>query len=215
MFLWHCPRGRPHWALPSTLPCGARTFLEREGARGRPACSHVYANMPRNPVQWTVGAEEPTARPPNVTRPYGKDRPRGPTPMEQSKETGRVEAFSDGVFAIAITLLVLNIQVPRDLHDTTLWAALLSQWPAFVAFLTSFATIGIMWMNHHRLFSLIRRVDHTLLLLNDLPPGSTGCWTTARTPARFARSPAGTRSGRSSTSCPAPWPWSASRRASR
>jgi uncharacterized membrane protein len=88
---------------------------------------------------------------------------------EQSKETGRVEAFSDGVFAIAITLLVLDIKVPRDLPESArLLDALLAQWPAYFAFVTSFATIGIMWINHHRLFTLIKRSDQMLLVLNSL-----------------------------------------------
>ncbi len=86
------------------------------------------------------------------------------------KETGRLEAFSDGVFAVAITLLVLNIQPPP--HDALpknsekLLGFLGSQWPIYLAFVTSFATIGIMWVNHHRLFTHIKRTDNTLLLLN-------------------------------------------------
>src|SRR5436309_8930975 len=81
--------------------------------------------------------------------------------------TQRVEAFSDGVFAIAVTLLILDVRVPRGLPETTrLIDALLANWPSYVAFLTSFATIGIMWLNHHRLFSLMHRVDHLLLVLN-------------------------------------------------
>jgi uncharacterized membrane protein len=80
-------------------------------------------------------------------------------------ETTRVEAFSDGVFAIAITLLVLEIKVPhRDQGD--LAASLLRQWPSYLAFVLSFAYIGIMWINHHRVFSLIRRSTDVLLLLN-------------------------------------------------
>ncbi|HEY3344060.1 MAG TPA: TMEM175 family protein [Anaerolineaceae bacterium] len=76
--------------------------------------------------------------------------------MDDEKSTTRLEAFSDGVFAIAITLLVLNIQVPRDLPPgTRLTDELLRQWPVFLGFLTSFATIGIMWINHHRMFNLI------------------------------------------------------------
>ena len=87
----------------------------------------------------------------------------------QSKETGRVEAFSDGVIAIAITLLVLDIKVPRDLPEAaSLLGALLAQWPSYFAFATSFATIGIMWINHHRMFSLIQRADQMLLVLNGL-----------------------------------------------
>lgn len=85
------------------------------------------------------------------------------------KETGRVEAFSDGVFAIAITLLVLDLKVPRDaeLHGS-LAAALLRQWPIFLAYLTSFATILVMWVNHHVMFGRIRRVDSPFLFLNGL-----------------------------------------------
>jgi len=79
-----------------------------------------------------------------------------------------VEAFSDGVFAIAITLLILELKVPPLAGDATLGPRLARQWPSYVAFLTSFATIGIMWMNHHRLFTLIRRVDHGLLVTNGL-----------------------------------------------
>ena len=85
----------------------------------------------------------------------------------EEKETARVEAFSDGVFAIAITLLVLELKVPRELTDgETLTTALGRQWPSYIAFVTSFATIGIMWINHHRLFTYVRRVDHGLLLAN-------------------------------------------------
>lgn len=92
-----------------------------------------------------------------------------PTVVPASKETGRVEAFSDGVFAIALTLLVLNLQVPHDLPPGGgLGAALLRQWPVYVAYVASFATIGIMWINHHYLFNVIRRVDHWMLVFNTL-----------------------------------------------
>jgi len=87
---------------------------------------------------------------------------------KDEKETARVEAFSDGVFAIAITLLVLELHVPRGLDPAGLRRALLEEWPSYVAFLTSFLTIGIMWVNHHRIFGLLRRVDHTTLVLNGL-----------------------------------------------
>lgn len=83
------------------------------------------------------------------------------------KETTRVEAFSDGVFAIAITLLILEIKVPHGM-GLALGGRLLEEWPSFLGFVTSFATIGIMWLNHHRLFGLLGRVDHTLLVLNAL-----------------------------------------------
>src|SRR5438445_6092599 len=85
------------------------------------------------------------------------------------KETGRLEAFSDGVLAVAITLLVLNIQPPPSpnlLEDGPLLDFLRHQWSTYLAFVASFATIGIMWINHHRLFTHIKRVDNTLLVLN-------------------------------------------------
>ena len=80
-------------------------------------------------------------------------------------ETARLEAFSDGVFAVAITLLIFNVRVPSD-PPGRLGAALANQWPAYIAFLISFAFIGIMWVNHHRLFNHIRRCDNRLLFLN-------------------------------------------------
>jgi uncharacterized membrane protein len=74
------------------------------------------------------------------------------------KETERVEAFSDGVFAIAITLRVLDLKVPRGLQGAELILGMLrEQWPAYLSFLISFGTIGIMWINHHYLFNLIVR----------------------------------------------------------
>ena len=82
------------------------------------------------------------------------------------KETGRVEAFSDGVFTIAMTLLVLNIKVPNTDQPGQLGSLLWQQWPSYLAFVISFAFIGIMWVNHHRLFVHIRRIDHMLLVLN-------------------------------------------------
>jgi uncharacterized membrane protein len=77
---------------------------------------------------------------------------------------GRAEAFSDGVFAIAITLLVLTIGQPQNYHD--LGGELLRQWPSYAAYVVSFAVIGIMWFNHHVIFSLLARVDRTFLFLN-------------------------------------------------
>jgi uncharacterized membrane protein len=82
-------------------------------------------------------------------------------------ETARVEAFSDGVFAIAITLLILEIPVPHELpQGVTLWDYVLGQWTLFAAFFAGFATIGIMWINHHRIFNLIRHGDSWLNILN-------------------------------------------------
>ncbi len=78
-------------------------------------------------------------------------------------ETARIEAFSDGVFAIAITLLILEIKVPMP-STGILAPQLWRQWPSYVSFVISFAFIGIMWINHHRLFTHIRRCDNGLLL---------------------------------------------------
>jgi uncharacterized membrane protein len=82
-----------------------------------------------------------------------------------NSETGRVEAFSDGVFAIAITLLILEIKIPKP-SDGALGNQLLRQWPSYFAFLISFAFIGVMWINHHRLFTHIKRCNNTLMILN-------------------------------------------------
>jgi uncharacterized membrane protein len=91
----------------------------------------------------------------------------------EEKETGRLEAFSDGVFAVAITLLVLTIKIPGvDVpasqlpNDTQLWSTLLNEWPMLAAYITSFATIGVMWINHHRLYTHIKRTNTMLMLLN-------------------------------------------------
>ena len=80
-------------------------------------------------------------------------------------ESGRVEAFSDGVFAIAITLLVLEIKVPHDAGGR-LWSALGAMWPSYAAYVVTFLIIGVMWVNHHTVFQYIARVDRPLLFLN-------------------------------------------------
>ena len=82
-----------------------------------------------------------------------------------SSETSRIEAFSDGVFAIAISLLILDVHVP-SVSQGPLAAALRRQWPTYAAYLLSFAFIGIMWVNHHRLFNHIQRSDNGLMFLN-------------------------------------------------
>jgi uncharacterized membrane protein len=77
-----------------------------------------------------------------------------------------VEAFSDGVIAIAITLLILDVRVPPESSTEDPWAAVLGQWGAFAAYALSFAAIGIMWVSHHRLMHGVRSVDRALLYLN-------------------------------------------------
>jgi len=92
------------------------------------------------------------------------------TTFEQS-ETVRIEQFSDGVFAIAITLLVLGINVPkaRELGASGgLGTTLIKQWPHYLAFVTSYISILAKWVNHHRIFSFIQRTDHAFLYWNGL-----------------------------------------------
>jgi uncharacterized membrane protein len=87
------------------------------------------------------------------------------------KDTGRVEAFSDGVFAIAITLLILEIRVPElrePFRNGQLVTALLELWPSFVAFLFSFFVILVMWVNHHELVRWVRIADYPFLFANGL-----------------------------------------------
>jgi uncharacterized membrane protein len=78
--------------------------------------------------------------------------------------TSRLEAFSDGVFAIAATLLVLELRVPADTTDLS--GALVRLWPAYAAYLVSFLTIGIIWVNHHTLLEHCKRLDRRFLYLN-------------------------------------------------
>ena len=87
----------------------------------------------------------------------------GPVPGSLAEST-RVEAFSDGVFAIAITLLVLDLKAP--VTRGAVLTDLLAQWPAYVAYLASFGYIGVIWVNHHYLFTRIARVNGALLWRN-------------------------------------------------
>jgi uncharacterized membrane protein len=82
----------------------------------------------------------------------------------------RLEAFSDGVIAVAITLLVLNLVVPapdsRAVQEHGLGHELLHMWPSYLAYVTSFLTIGIIWINHHAMIGRLRQPDHMILSLN-------------------------------------------------
>ncbi len=83
----------------------------------------------------------------------------------------RVDAFSDGVFAIACTLLVLNLHIPeltKNASSSELWHALLIQWPRLFSFIISFAVIAIFWMGHHIVMHYVRRVDRMFLNINSL-----------------------------------------------
>jgi uncharacterized membrane protein len=79
-------------------------------------------------------------------------------------ETGRLEAFADGVFAIAATLLILNVTVHAP--GAGLGHAVLRAWPEYAAYIVSFVTIGIMWLNHHMCMKLIGTADRTFMVIN-------------------------------------------------
>jgi uncharacterized membrane protein len=81
--------------------------------------------------------------------------------------TGRVEAFSDGVFAIAITLLVLEISVPESGFDD-LWKGIADQWPSYLGYATSFLTVGGLWLIHHGIFRRLAGTDVVVMRLNIL-----------------------------------------------
>lgn len=89
----------------------------------------------------------------------------------QENETVRMEAFSDGVFAIDITLLTFQLRAP-DLKAAasgqTLAMALLQQWPSYIAYFISFTTIFIIWLNHHRMYNVIQRSDARFMFYNGL-----------------------------------------------
>ncbi|HEU0163911.1 MAG TPA: TMEM175 family protein [Thermomicrobiales bacterium] len=80
-------------------------------------------------------------------------------------KTTRLEAFSDGVFAIAITLLIIEVKVP-EVESGALWHALRDQWSSYAGFVVSFLVIGVIWVNHHTMFDTIVKADEKLLFLN-------------------------------------------------
>jgi len=89
--------------------------------------------------------------------------------MTGSNETGRIEAFSDGVFAIAITLLVLEIKVPHldsIKSNGELWKQIQHLWPSYFAFVFSFGSILIAWINHHQAFNVIQKTSKTFMYAN-------------------------------------------------
>ena len=85
--------------------------------------------------------------------------------MDDHWETGRMETFSDGVFAIAITLLVLEINVPESAFEN-LWSGIAQQWPSYLAYVTSFLTIGGIWGAHHGIFRRLQYANKRLMVIN-------------------------------------------------
>jgi uncharacterized membrane protein len=86
--------------------------------------------------------------------------------LDAHSSTHRLEAFSDGVFAIAITLLIIEIAVPHIEGSADLSDELWDLWPSYGAYILSFVMIGIYWANHHSFFQLFARTDHAFLILN-------------------------------------------------
>jgi Endosomal/lysosomal potassium channel TMEM175 len=117
----------------------------------------VYAYReggPKTVSELLLGASRPPASPAADRKAHA----------EVLAESGRVEAFSDGVLAIVITLLVLDLRAPT-MRDAML-QQLLRRWPAYVAYLAWFAYAGVIWVNHHQLFTRIAGVDTGLLWRN-------------------------------------------------
>ena len=85
--------------------------------------------------------------------------------MDNYWGTGRTEAFSDGVFAIAITLLILEVNVPETAFDN-LWQGIADQWPSYLAYATSFITIGGIWLAHHGIFRRLQYANQRLMVIN-------------------------------------------------
>jgi uncharacterized membrane protein len=100
-----------------------------------------------------------------VTRRWGARRCRAFNARMEPPDTARLETFSDGVFAIAATLLILDLKLDGQESVTQ---QLLHLWPSYAAYAISFLTIGIMWINHHALFRQIGRIDRTFLAINVL-----------------------------------------------
>jgi len=84
------------------------------------------------------------------------------------KDSYRLEAFSDGVFSIAITLLALDLRVPvfETVNSKNLFEALLKEWPSYLAFTASFMSILVMWINHHGIFKSVRKTSSELFFAN-------------------------------------------------
>jgi uncharacterized membrane protein len=108
-----------------------------------------------------------------------------PPENDSAMSLGRLEAFSDGIFAVAVTLLVLNLgSLPPVGNGSELLNQLRALWPAYLGYFTTFMTVGMVWIGHHQFFRFFERIDETLLILNllfllfiTLTPFTTGVLT--------------------------------------
>lgn len=102
----------------------------------------------------------------------GAALPKADAEPSEVSDTSRLEAFSDGVFAVAITLLVLDLHVPSqeelDARKLDVLGFLATQWPTYLAYVASFLVVLVIWLNHHMLFKLIGRADRILIIYNGL-----------------------------------------------
>lgn len=86
------------------------------------------------------------------------------------KQTGRLEAFSDGIFGVAITLLAIEIGIKEydGANNANLWEKILERWPEYFSYFNSFATVLLIWMGHNKIFRQLRAANHTIILMNGL-----------------------------------------------
>src|ERR1035438_8994822 len=86
------------------------------------------------------------------------------------KQTGRLEAFSDGIFAVAITLLAIEIGIKEyaGATNTNLWAQIIQRWPEYFSYFNSFATVLLIWMGHNKIFKYLKAANHWIILMNGL-----------------------------------------------
>lgn len=97
----------------------------------------------------------------------GKSLGRSERPLtEDASSLDRIGSFSDAVFAVAITLLVLSIDVPQGVGDPNLASQIWALWPKFMAFAMSFAIVGFFWYFHHEMFRYLKRYDYVFIFLN-------------------------------------------------
>ena len=91
-------------------------------------------------------------------------------PTDEAASTARIEAFSDGIFGVAITLLAIDLKAPvlETISNEHLLESILERWPEYLAVLSSFASVLLMWMSHHEVFKKVAKVDVSLMLANGL-----------------------------------------------
>ncbi|MBS1600888.1 MAG: DUF1211 domain-containing protein [Bacteroidetes bacterium] len=98
------------------------------------------------------------------------DNHRNSIEKEQQKDTSRIEAFSDGIFCVGITLLALDIGIEMKNNETNegLWHSLIALWPKYLAYIISFTNILLSWIGHHSLFKNFRNTDNFVMISNGL-----------------------------------------------